>query len=333
MPVKTLLLALLGALFPASAIAQITYREDNIISQAQTGLPSQGPAAARFNPAALADVHRVSVAVGNTGWTSMEYRQTFGQLAFGWPQDKLSLPIGLAAGFGYFGGIKRLDATNIVNDEGEYVPGIAAVYPADPDAPYRIAAGMDLAIVGYNAFNAVHSHGVGMDIGLDAAHTNPHGRLDLGFAYHHFISPKARLPDEVGSFKIPGWMEPSLAWASAGRLVHARMGLFFNEPHDPKEGSAQDDSWGMNGWDVELRPFQRLAFKFERTRFGPLSDIGFILFPPASLGWLDFRLEVNFGHTAYVPPVSPPFGHFLFGSGQLNDGTRWMLGTSLTVGI
>jgi hypothetical protein len=92
---------LLIALLPVVASAKYGYKLLIPEAAAQGVLPSEGPAAARLNPASLADVGLASAAYGHYGSMSGKSGIGFVQLALGMPGEFLPLPVGPAAGFGY----------------------------------------------------------------------------------------------------------------------------------------------------------------------------------------------------------------------------------------
>jgi hypothetical protein len=218
---------LLIALLPVVASAKYGYKLLIPEAAAQGVLPSEGPAAARLNPASLADVGLASAAYGHYGSMSGKSGIGFVQLALGMPGEFLPLPVGLAAGFGYMYQDLGVDGRNATYEETEYDPGLSIRLPADPETPWHLEAGLTFAIHEYNAFNAVESYSLGIDVGmLYSVRVSP-GLFGLGFAYHGLKSPHIRLPDENGGYyRIPGWMEPSFAWTSATRRLRVQMSLW-----------------------------------------------------------------------------------------------------------
>ena len=326
MPAKFLPIALRLALLPVLASAQVTFHETGSISNSQSVLPSEGPAAARFNPAALADVHLASLTYGFALSTRGEYLPISLQLAAGMPWDWLHWPVAVAVGLGYYSNDDYFDESNEILEESEWDPSLAIAFPANPQAPLRIAAGIASTQITYNSFGAMRTNAVGTDAGLMGTATGERGRFGVGWAYHHMQSPHIRLPDE-GSYTIPGWQEWSANWNSPARKVSLHMSLYYNDSPDPAEGPSHEPRLGMNGWDAEVRPLPWFAIKLERTRLVPLSSLGLVLYPSVAKAPVDVRFELNVGHSSYDPAV------LLLGSKPLDEDLGWILGASLSVGI
>jgi hypothetical protein len=304
------------ALLPGLASAQPNYSWGRPISAAQVALPSQGPAAARINPAGLADVHLASIAYGYAGSVSGKSGFDYVQLAAG-TSGLLDWPIGLAVGFGY---MDRATASGsiITYEESEYAPGIAMSYPADPRSPFRIAAGLTFNIGEYSAFDAFHTFANG---------------ISAGTAFHDLDSPEIRIPGQ-GLYKIRGWREYSLEWISSGRLLRMRAGMFDEEDMDMAEGPNWEGNTGLNGWELELRPLAWFALKAERTFLSSMSNLGVVFYPSPDIFVCESRLELNLGHSGRGGGSLPsPFRQMLLLSQERDDGLGWLVGLSFSAGI
>ncbi len=323
MRMPLVMLCLGWSLLPGLAFSQAIYNLEHPVSAAQAALPSQGPAAARINPAELSEVHLASVAYGSWGSSSGKSGYDFFQAAVG-TADYLDIPIGIAAGIGYMRTGATIDGSNSSFIESEYAPGIAIRYPVDPGSAWRIEAGLAWTIGEYNAFNAVKSQSNGISVGTAVSVEGRAGRFGAGFAYHDLKSPRMRLPeDNGGEFRIPGWREYSLDWSSVHRLFHVRMGLFDQEDLDPSEGPI-NGGFGLSGWEMELRPIYFFALKAERTKIGSMSNLGMVFYTPGRITYWDFRLELNFGHSMLAP---------LLPGSQRDEGLGWLIGAALSVEI
>jgi hypothetical protein len=322
-------------LLPALASAQFRSNLVSPYASAQGALPSEGPAAARLNPAFLADVNLASLAIAHYGSVSGKDGVLFLQLALGMPQDLSPFPFDLSAGIGYMSTGSMVDGSNSIFKESEYDPGFAVRLPVDPESPWHVAAGLNFAIDEYNAFNAVRSTSVGVDAGwLFSIRAGTAGLFGLGFAYHDLSSPRIRLPDGNGDYKIPGWMEPSFAWSSPARLLRAQVAMYIDEARDNSEGPAPEAPVGFSGWELEVKPWEWLALKGERTRTEGRSNLGLVLYLPPKWVHFDTRMELNVGNEKIDPYGLPiPFlATWLGGKGQ-DEGLGWLVGASLSVGI
>jgi len=294
-------------------------------------MPSEGPAAARFNPARLAEVRLASLAYGHFGTASGKSGIQFVQAAIGTPWDVLRWPVGLAAGFGFMDQGNPIDGTNGVYTEAEYDPGLAVRFPADPESRYNVEAGLNFAISEYDAFNVTHSVSLGIDAGALFSVHGGAGLFGLGLAYHDLNSPRIRMPDDYGPYKVPGWLEPSLEWISAADRVHAHLSYFINESNDPQEGPSSDPVAGVNGWDIEYRPIPWLGLKAERTRIGSRAMLGAVWRPALHLEHAHAFLEFEMGHDKFGPGrlIPSPLGPFLFGDPGEDEGRGYQLAVSL----
>jgi hypothetical protein len=330
-PIFGIGLSLGWALLPGLVPAQTNYSWGRPISAAQVALPSQGPAAARINPAELAGVRLASIAYGYSGSVSGKSGFDFLQLAAG-TSGLVDWPIGFAVGFGY---MDRATASgsSFSYEESEYAPGIAVSYPADPRSSWRIAAGLTLSIGEYSVFDTFHSFANGISAGTAFSAEGRAGRFGLGLAYHDLNSPEVRLPDQ-GFYKIRGWREYSLDWSSSGRLLRMRAGLFDEEDMDRAEGPNWEGGFGLNGWELELRPLSWFALKAERTFLSSMSNLGVVFYPPPEILVCETRLELNLGHSGRGGSSLPsPFRQILLLDQERDDGLGWHVGLSLSAGI
>jgi hypothetical protein len=326
---------LLGlALMPALASAQASYSWERPISASQVALPSRGPAAARINPAELAEVHRISAAYGHSGSSSGKSGFDFYQVAAGMG-DLLDAPVGIAIGFGYMGAGTSIDGSNSSFQEAEYAPGLAVRYPADAGSAWRVEAGLACTIGEYNAFNAVRSYSTGISAGTAFSLDGKAGRFGAGFAYHDLKSPRMRLPEELRSdFKIPGWREYSLDWTSVHRLFRFRLGFFDQEEVDRSEGPGYGGEFGVNGWEAELRPLSWLGVKAERTHDSNMSNLGLGLYLPREWTYWETGAELSLGHSGRGAAAIPsPFRQILLLDKRPDRGQGWLFGLTLSVGL
>lgn len=322
------------ALMPFQADAQAAYVWGQPISASQVALPSRGPAAARINPAELAEVHRVSLAYGLSGSASGKGGYDFFQAAAGNP-DFLESPVGIAVGFGYMHAGGAIDGSAASFEEAEYVPGIAIRFPADTGSAWRVDAGMAFTIGEYNAFNAVRSYSTGISAGTAASIAGRAGRFGAGLAYHDLKSPRMRLPEEIQrDFKIPGWREYSLDWTSVHRLFRFRLGFFDQEDGDPEEGPAYRGDFGINGWEAELRPWRWLGVKAERTLHSNMSNLGLGLYLPREWTYWETGAELSLGHSGRGATAIPaPLRQILLLDKTPDNGQGYLLGLTLSVGL
>lgn len=306
------------------AAAQTSYNLMNPVSAAQAALPSQGPAAARINPALLADVYLASASSASWGSLAGKKRYEFLQLAAG-SAGFLDWPVGLALGFGYMGTGATIDGSRTSFKESEYAPGIAIRYPADSSSAWRVDAGLTWTIGEYNAFNAVRSWAGGVSVGTAFSIDGSAGRFGAGFAYHDMVSPSMRLPeDNGGEFLIPGWREYSFAWTSAHRLFRMRIGLFDQDDLDRSEGPNSQGEFGLSALELELRPITWFALKAERTQLAYMSNLGVVVYLPREITFVGARAELNFGHSMLAP---------LWLDTQRDEGLGWLIGAALSVEI
>lgn len=147
-------------------------------------------------------------------------------------------------------------------------------------------------------------------------------------AYHNLMEPEVELPDGRGDFAIDGWVELAIGWTSPNKGVRLHWEQFLREKRDPSEGPDEEEPlFGINGWEIELRPHPFAGLKLEKTRQGGLSCLGLVVNPVfGKEGTVDFLLEANISHDKVGLPK--------FLVGDWSDEGRGMIYTlSLGIGI
>lgn len=134
----------------------------------------------------------------------------------------------------------------------------------------KLAVGVSLTMIQFNAFNAIKSFGWGGDLGLsyNPFSTSRYGHLQIGLSVQNVLQPHVQLPEDKGGFyKIPRNLNASLFWRGFNnRLELAGSGSMIDISHDPAEGTGGSEVVPSVRATYYLSPL--LGLKLKWTKLG-----------------------------------------------------------------
>ena len=187
------------------------------------------------NPASIAENDQIEVAVGLFQTISGKAGQEF--ISAVHPFD-YNHSIGLSV----FENGSAIDGSNAVYLENAYTLGYAyrLGFFMPNGLANKIALGVNMTLIQFNAFGAVKSFGFGSDLGIsyNPFSTSRWGHLQIGVSMQNVIQPKVKLPeDKGGEYNIPRNLNTSLFWRGFNnRLELAGDISVIDFTHDPAEG-------------------------------------------------------------------------------------------------
>jgi hypothetical protein len=84
------------------------------------------------------------------------------------------------------------------------------------------------------------------------------------------------------------------------------MGFYIQELGDESEGPVLDSRIGFTGWEIEVKPWDWLGLKGERTALPGRSSLGLVFYLLREWVGCDPRLELNLGHDRFDYRVALP---------------------------
>jgi TolA-binding protein len=187
------------------------------------------------NPASIAENDQIEVAVGLFQTISGKAGQEFISAVHPFDYNH-------SLGLSVFENGSAIDGSNAVYLENAYTLGYAyrLGFFMPSGLANKIALGVNLTLIQFNAFGAVKSFGIGSDVGIgyNPFSTSRYGHLQLGLSLQNALQPKVKLPeDKGGEYNIPRNINTSMFWRGFNnRLELAGSVSIIDFTHDPAEG-------------------------------------------------------------------------------------------------
>jgi TolA-binding protein len=217
------------------------------------------------NPASIAENDQIEVAVGLFQTISGKAGQEFISAVHPFDYNH-------SVGFSVFENGSQIDNSNSYYLENAYTLGYA--YRMGRFMPNgisnKLAVGINLNVIQFNAFNAVKSFGYGVDLGLsyNPFSTSRWGHLQLGVAVQNALQPQVKLPPPNSQFyKIPMNVNVSAFWRGFNnRLELAGDVSAVDIAHVESEGGNGTEIVGTARTTYYLSPL--LGIKAKITKLG-----------------------------------------------------------------
>ncbi len=253
-PLRALACAsLLTGLIPDPAGAQVGVSPSNlegVSNWMEFQSPWDGPAAAFFNPAMVAETNRFDLSAGAVATESGKG----GAEAY---SASVAVFTGIYAGAQWVENGSVIDGSNAIYTESILSPTLAYGWKGIAGSGYSLDLGASFPCQNMNAFGAVSSNMYGLDLGLHLLWpTLPHklGRFHGGFALHNAFNTGVELPDKSAEYK-PEWHgENSIFWEGLGGYVDLFASNAFYGDVDKSErlGEPNRYFWKSAGGEVDL---------------------------------------------------------------------------------
>jgi TolA-binding protein len=216
------------------------------------------------NPASIAENDQIEVAVGLFQTISGKAGQEFISAVHPFDYNH-------SLGLSVFENGSAIDGSNAVYLENAYSLGYAyrLGFFMPSGLANKVAVGVNLTMIQFNAFNAVKSFGLGSDLGLsyNPFSTSRYGHLQLGLSVQNVLQPEVKLPDGNGTYKIPRNLNASLFWRGFNnRLELAGSGSLIDISHASTEGPGGNEFVPSARVTYYLSPL--LGIKFKMTKLG-----------------------------------------------------------------
>ena len=264
MPVKYAFLCALawaGMSMPARAQSS-PFQPARQIDLEQFNLPWDGAGAAVFNPALLAETHRLDV-------RAAFFNTASGKSGTDFYQGAARIYRGLSVGLAYFSNASAVDGSNALYVESILTPMLAYGLDGLAGSGYSLGLGAAVPRHAFDAFGAVKSHTYSLNLGVHLTWPDLGlaGRFHTGFGVRNLFSQGIRLPEDFGA-KYDG-LRPnydlSVLWDSIFRCVDLYSEYNLHARPDRSTGSFDDNVPFVKSLGAEYRPIPMLGVKVERT--------------------------------------------------------------------
>jgi hypothetical protein len=243
--------------------AQSPYSSQSALGGLQFELPWDGPGAAIYNPAALAETKRFDARAAFYGTAS-------GKAGTRFLQGATRVYGGLYAGLADFRNSSSIDGSNALYQVSADVPMIAYGWSGDTSSGFGADVGASLPIRRFDAFGAVKSTVVSGDIGLHLswpAFPDHLGRIHSGLAAQNVFSGKVKLTDDNGNYEAQraSYLITTF-WNALGGMVDLYSDTKLQTLDDSgREGPSNGSAELFSSWGAEIRPIPMVGVKVERT--------------------------------------------------------------------
>ena len=222
------------------------------------------------NPASIAENDQIEVAVGLFQTISGKAGQEFISAVHPFAYNH-------SVGLSVFENGSAIDGSNAVYLENAYTLGYAMRGPFFfPNwLSNKLALGINVTLIQFNAFGAVKSFGIGSDVGIgyNPFSTSRFGHLQLGIALQNALQPEVKLPDDnptalKGKYKIPRNLNTSLFWRGFNhRLELAGSVSVIDVTHDAAEGPGGNEIVPSVRTTYYLSPLLGIKAKFTKLGY------------------------------------------------------------------
>jgi hypothetical protein len=273
---------------------QQAFRINSLIDKEQFMLPWDGPGAAVFNPALIAETHTFDARFALFRTAS---RKSGAQVF----QGTSRVYRFLYAGASYFSDGQAADGSSALYEESILVPMIACDLDSIAGSGLSLAMGAAMPRHGMNAFGAVKSSVTSVDLGLHARLpivNGVPGQVHVGFTMRNLYAEKVELPSNMG--KYDAFLinyDASIFWSSIYEVLDLYAEFNSHETQDASEGPSKDDISLLKSFGVEVRPVPMVGLKLERTWLGTWTS-GVVLRAPV-MDILAVGAEANLSHDMF----------------------------------
>jgi hypothetical protein len=283
---------------------QTPYRPEGRIVLQQFILPWDGPGAAVFNPALLAETRHADARFGIMQSTS-------GKAGSDIMQASVMSPWGISAGFAVFTKESGIDGSNAVYETSIRHLMLAYGHRDFLGSGYDLGVGMARVSHVFNAFGVIKSTSNAYDLGVHGATPlgGLAGNLHAGLTIRNLVSDPVQLPidnparPENGYYALRPNVDASLLLKSVMGCVDFYAEFNMREDQDASEGPPLEIPF-VKSLGLEYRPFAFAGVKLERT-WNRLWTAGLVVRAPLEIPILDgveLGAEANVSHDRFLSP-------------------------------
>lgn len=303
------------------------------LSEMQFLLPWDGPGAALFNPAFLAETQQTYGIAGSYSPTNEGEWLHPVDFSGGAPfmriddlhaMGQLSARImpNLFLGLHWHGSGIAIDGSVAIFEKGTLTPSLAYRIYLGQDQSIPLSLGVAIPTHAFNAFGAVLSNSTSLDLGLlTAIPTRAMGRFKFGLALQNLIPVEAKLPDNNGSYEVHPWTaDASVLWTVPGGELDVFVKAGAEKERDCSESCPnRGDFWvglrvgdnrlvnlDIRNYGLEYRPLPWLGLKLEEPWSEQYLVWGSVFRLKPILG-IDIEVELNLAHPKLLDPRPDSF--------------------------